>query len=78
MFPLLKNDNFHSTSELNIRMKPEDVDELPKIPAQPIGYEDAKRFLEKMGGPPSPQSWRGKIAGVEYRLGGEMLVCSQI
>ena len=55
-------------------MKPEDIEGLPKIPAQPIGYDDAKRLLEKMAGPPSPQSWRGNITGVEYRLGGEMMV----
>jgi hypothetical protein len=57
-----------------IRLKPEKVAGLPKIPAQPISYEDAKKFLERMGGPASPESWRGKIQGVEYRLGGEMLV----
>ena len=55
-------------------MKPEKVSGLPKIPAQPIGYEDAKMFLEKMAGPASPLSWRGKIPGIEYRLGGEMIV----
>ncbi len=55
-------------------MKPEKVEGLAKIPVQPIGYDDAKMFLEKMGGPASPESWRGKIEGVEYRLGGEMLV----
>ena len=51
------------------RMDPKDVDGLPKIPAQPIGYDDAKIILEKMGGREPPAAWKGKIAGVDYRLG---------
>ena len=58
----------------NLRIKPSENKGIPKIPSQPIGYDDAKKFLEKMAGPASPTSWRGKIQGVEYRLGGEMLV----
>ena len=55
------------------REKPENIDGLPKIPVQPIGYDDAQVILEKMGGKPSPKNWRGKIEGVKYNLGGEML-----
>ena len=46
---------------------------FPKIPCQPIGYEDAKVLLEKMAGPPSPDSWKGGIQGVAYNIGGENL-----
>ena len=53
------------------RMDPKDIEGLPKIPAQPIGYDDAKVILEKMGGRSSPKEWKGKIEGVEYNLGGE-------
>ena len=55
------------------RVKPEDVEGLPKIPAQPIGYSDAKIILEKMGGKESPEEWKGKIDGIDYKLGGEWL-----
>ena len=53
------------------RLDPSDVVELKKIPAQPIGYDDAKVLLEKMGGhdPPSDK-WKGKI-DVDYKLGGK-------
>jgi len=54
------------------RMSADDVEGLPKIPAQPIGYGDAKRLLTVMGGEPAPQNWQGKIANVTYRLGGSM------
>ncbi|TRY76729.1 hypothetical protein TCAL_09217 [Tigriopus californicus] len=55
------------------RIRVEDADLLPKILIQPIGYDDAKVILEKMGGKPPPEEWKGKIEGVDYRLGGEML-----
>ena len=41
------------------------------IPAQPIGYDDAKVILDKLGGPAVPEEWKGGIEGIEYRLGGE-------
>lgn len=51
------------------RVEPEEVDGLPKIPAQPIGYDDAKQLIEKLGGMDSPKSWKGGI-DAEYKIGG--------
>ena len=42
---------------------------MPKIPAQPIGYDDAKIIMEKIGGRDPPESWKGGIEGVRYALG---------
>uniref|UniRef100_A0A0K2TTW2 Nacetylatedalphalinked acidic dipeptidase 2like [Strongylocentrotus purpuratus] n=1 Tax=Lepeophtheirus salmonis TaxID=72036 RepID=A0A0K2TTW2_LEPSM len=42
---------------------------LPKIPSQPIGYDDAKKLLEIMGGQDPPEEWKGKVEGVSYKLG---------
>ena len=50
------------------RMEPEEIDGLPKIPAQPIGHDDARELLEKMGGLDSPNSWKGKIKGIDYKV----------
>ena len=50
------------------REDPENVDGLPKIPAQPIGYDDARKLLEKMGGDDSPESWRGGMKGISYKV----------
>jgi hypothetical protein len=47
---------------------PDEVEGLPKIPAQPIGYEDARKLLEKMGGLDSPQSWKGGMDGISYKV----------
>ncbi|CAL4093385.1 unnamed protein product, partial [Meganyctiphanes norvegica] len=42
---------------------------LPKIPCQPIGYDDAKVILEKLDGAAAPSSWIGGLEGVSYQLG---------
>src|SRR6201996_4227962 len=39
-----------------------------KIPALPIGYGDAKTFLEALGGQVVPESWRGALP-ITYRVG---------
>ncbi|XP_066957584.1 N-acetylated-alpha-linked acidic dipeptidase 2 [Macrobrachium rosenbergii] len=46
---------------------------LPKIPCQPIGYDDARAILEKMGGRAPPRDWIGGMKGIKYNLGPEML-----
>ena len=50
------------------REKPEDNKGLPKIPAQPIGYADARKLLEKMGGKDSPVAWKGGMEGIAYKV----------
>ena len=42
---------------------------LPKIPAQPIGYGDARRLLEVIGGDDAPADWQGGLPGLTYKLG---------
>ena len=53
------------------RVDPEEVDGIPKIPAQPIGYEDARRLLETMGGLDSPDDWKGGLKGIKYKVNQE-------
>ena len=43
---------------------------LPKIPCQPIGYRDAKRFMQYLGGKSVPETWKGGLIGIEYKIGG--------
>ena len=42
---------------------------LPQIPSQPISYGDAEQLFSIMGGDQVPQEWRGRLPGLEYRLG---------
>jgi len=51
------------------RQTVEETEGFPKIPSQPIGYGDAKKLLEVMGGENVPDDWKGKIPGVNYKLG---------
>ncbi|KAJ1102638.1 hypothetical protein NDU88_000087 [Pleurodeles waltl] len=41
---------------------------LPSIPVTPIGYDNAVKYLSKMGGEQVPPSWRGKL-NITYRTG---------
>uniref|UniRef100_A0A8C6RA94 Aminopeptidase NAALADL1 n=1 Tax=Nannospalax galili TaxID=1026970 RepID=A0A8C6RA94_NANGA len=41
---------------------------FPPIPAQPIGFEDAKDLLCNLNGTSAPQSWQGGL-GCDYKLG---------
>ena len=52
------------------RINRTEADALPSIPAVPIGYDDARAILEKLGGDPGPDGWKGAIQGVPYNMGG--------
>ncbi|GAB6026431.1 hypothetical protein CHUAL_012631 [Chamberlinius hualienensis] len=47
---------------------PTDSVNLPTIPCQPIGYEDAKQMLSRLGGLVVPQNWVGH-ASSNFRIG---------
>ncbi|XP_074839035.1 transferrin receptor protein 2 isoform X2 [Carettochelys insculpta] len=42
---------------------------LPHIPAHPISASTAARLLSKLSGLAAPRTWKGRLAGVPYRLG---------
>lgn len=41
---------------------------LIRIPVTPIGYDDAVKYLEKMGGDEAPEAWAGGLP-ISYKLG---------
>ncbi|XP_038074787.1 N-acetylated-alpha-linked acidic dipeptidase 2-like [Patiria miniata] len=43
--------------------------DMPSIPVQPIGYDDAKKLLDELEGAEAPEDWRGALQGLTYRLG---------
>ena len=51
------------------RIPPAEVDGLPNIPAQPIGWGAAEQILARMTGPGVPNAWQGGL-GFRYRLTG--------
>ena len=50
------------------RRLPEDSLDIPKIPIIPMGYGNARRFLEPMTGKSVPQSWQGALP-FRYHVG---------
>src|SRR6184192_3989000 len=50
-------------------IKPEEAPSLPKIPALPLSWHDAKPLLENMNGPQAPRDWQGALP-IKYRLTG--------
>jgi N-acetylated-alpha-linked acidic dipeptidase len=48
---------------------PEEAQSLPKIPALPLSWRDAKPLLENMDGPEAPKDWQGTLP-ITYRLTG--------
>jgi N-acetylated-alpha-linked acidic dipeptidase len=52
---------------------PEEARSLPKIPALPLSWRDAKPLLENMNGPEAPKDWQGALA-ITYRFTGAVKV----
>lgn len=51
------------------RIKIEEATTIPRIPVQPISYDDAKRLLEPLRGPLRPDSFQGGLP-FAYHVGG--------
>ena len=52
---------------------PEEARSLPKIPALPLSWHDAKPLLENMNGPQAPKDWQGALP-ITYRMTGAVKV----
>src|SRR6266513_497255 len=52
---------------------PEEARSLPKIPALPLSWRDAKPLLENMNGLEAPKDWRGALP-ITYRFTGAVRV----
>ncbi len=51
------------------RIAPEEARSLPKIPALPLSWRDAKPLLENMNGSEAPKDWQGALP-ITYRFTG--------
>ncbi|MEW6729882.1 MAG: M28 family metallopeptidase [Acidobacteriota bacterium] len=50
------------------RLAPEEAESLPKIPVQPLSYQDAAPLLAALRGPYAPRSWQGAL-NFSYHIG---------
>eukprot|EP01080_Neovahlkampfia_damariscottae_P009295 gene9295-1383_t len=76
MYPEIKGDpttpGFPSIPGTINRIKREEVTNLPqKILAIPMNQRDAKILLSKLEGPTVPESWKGDIKGIDYKIGSQ-------
>ncbi|CAF1329620.1 unnamed protein product [Adineta ricciae] len=69
--------NYPATDYMT-RLPEESIQTLPNIPAQPIGYDEAKVILQYLPGNAVPSQWSGALSGVNYSYGGELLNSSTI
>ena len=51
------------------RVPVDEIEGLPKIPVQPIGWDAAREILSRMQGTPAPKEWQGGL-GFEYAITG--------
>jgi N-acetylated-alpha-linked acidic dipeptidase len=56
---------------------PEEARSLPKIPALPLSWRDAKPLFENMTGPEAPRDWQGALP-ITYRFTGAVKVHVQV
>jgi N-acetylated-alpha-linked acidic dipeptidase len=54
-------------------IEPAEARSLPKIPALPLSWRDAKPLLENMNGPEAPKDWQGALP-ITYRFTGAVKV----
>lgn len=58
---------FYPAKDYAYRKAEEDIEEF-RIPAQPISYGDAEKFLRELSGVEAPPDWRGTL-NITYRIG---------
>jgi N-acetylated-alpha-linked acidic dipeptidase len=56
---------------------PEQAQSLPKIPALPLSWRDAKPLLENMNGAEAPKDWQGALP-IKYRLTGAVTARAKV
>ncbi|CAF2498907.1 unnamed protein product [Rotaria sp. Silwood2] len=61
----------YPSTDYMYRLKEENVKFLPKIPAQPINYNEAQILLQYLQGREVPAEWRGALPNATYRYGEE-------
>lgn len=59
--------NYGATKDAK-RITVAEAETIMKIPCLPISYEDALPFMDALGGPVAPETWRGAMP-VTYRMG---------
>ncbi|KAG9465757.1 hypothetical protein GDO78_017766 [Eleutherodactylus coqui] len=59
---------YYPAKEFTYRIPESEIQGLSHIPAQPIGFEDARTLICELDGPDAPDNWQGAL-GCRYKVG---------
>ncbi|KAG8580015.1 hypothetical protein GDO81_007084, partial [Engystomops pustulosus] len=59
---------YYPAKEFTYRIPESEIKGISHIPAQPIGFEDARTLICELDGPRAPDNWQGGL-GCDYNLG---------
>ncbi|XP_075056910.1 aminopeptidase NAALADL1-like [Mixophyes fleayi] len=59
---------YYPAKEFTYRIPESEIKGISHIPAQPIGFQDARELICQMDGPPAPDAWQGSL-GCAYNIG---------
>ncbi|KAG8438076.1 hypothetical protein GDO86_008675 [Hymenochirus boettgeri] len=59
---------YYPAKDFTYRLNKTQINGIPPIPTQPIGFEDAKKLICELAGPKAPETWQGSL-GCSYNFG---------
>ncbi|XP_069499170.1 aminopeptidase NAALADL1 [Ambystoma mexicanum] len=59
---------YYPAKEHTYRINESEIQGIPPIPTQPIGFADARMLICELSGPKAPETWQGSL-GCDYPLG---------
>nr|XP_033812425.1 aminopeptidase NAALADL1 [Geotrypetes seraphini] len=59
---------YYPAKDFTYRIKESEIEGIPPIPTQPIGFEDAENLICQLDGPVAPTAWQGSF-NCDYRFG---------
>ncbi|XP_029469110.1 aminopeptidase NAALADL1 [Rhinatrema bivittatum] len=59
---------YYPAKDFTYRINESEIEGIPPIPTQPIGFEDARTLICELAGPIAPSDWQGSL-GCNYHLG---------
>ncbi|XP_073530035.1 aminopeptidase NAALADL1-like [Phyllobates terribilis] len=59
---------YYPAKEFTYRIPESEIRGISHIPAQPIGFDNARTLICELGGPLAPESWQGAL-GCNYNIG---------
>ncbi|XP_019353093.2 aminopeptidase NAALADL1 [Alligator mississippiensis] len=74
---------YYPAKEFTYRINESEIQGIPPIPTQPIGFEDARTLICSLAGPEAPAAWQGALGctyciGPGFRMDGQFPSSSEV